>query len=59
MPTTRYKTEEQREKWNAYMRSYRRKNKERVRGWRNAYILRAADRLRAEAAREEAQDAGD
>ena len=57
--STRDRTQEQREKWNAYMRAYRRKNPERVKGWRNAYIVRKADRLRAELAREGAQDAGD
>lgn len=42
-------TEAQRERNNAYLREYRAKNRERVAQWRRNYILRAADRLRAEA----------
>ena len=56
----RQRTPEQRERFAAYMRSYRAANPERCKAWRQAYILRAAERLRAAADPQGGgQDAGD
>lgn len=43
-------SKEARERANAYLRRYRAEHPERVRAWRNAYILRKAARLTAEQA---------
>lgn len=43
-------SKEARERANAYLRRYRAEHPERVRAWRNAYILRKAARILAEQA---------
>ena len=43
-------TDEAREKANAYRRRYRQENPERVKRWRDDYIMRRAARLMAEQA---------
>lgn len=46
---------EKRERKNAYQRLYREKNPNRVRKWRETYILRCAERLQ----KQETQKAGE
>ena len=41
-------TDERRQRANAYLRQYRAEHPEKVRQWRDAYILRRAARLMAE-----------
>ena len=41
-------TPEQRQRWNEYSRQYRAENPEKVRRWTQNYILRKAEKLRAE-----------
>lgn len=48
-------TEEQRQRHNEYLRTYRAAHPEKVRAWRERYILRAAARL-AEQRTEQAED---
>jgi hypothetical protein len=43
----RQMTDEQRERWNAYSRKYRAEHPEKVRRWRQDYILRKASALAA------------
>lgn len=49
--TTRKRTlaPEQRQRSNEYIKRYRHAHPERVRAWRDAYILRRAEKLQAEA----------
>ena len=51
-------TPEQRERNASYLRAYRARNPERVRAWRNNYILRKAARLLAEAEQAEGDGNG-
>lgn len=46
----RFSTDAKREQYNAYQREYRRRNPDKARQWRDAYIMRKAARLAAEAA---------
>ena len=60
--TTTYRrpaTDEAREKANAYRRRYRQENPERVKRWRNDYIMRKAARLMAEQAADRGDDLDD
>lgn len=46
--STRYpRTDEQRQRHNEYQRQYRQANPDRVKRWRERYLLRAAERLMA------------
>ena len=45
----RIRNDEQRERYNAYQREYRARNPERVRAWREAYYIRKAAKLTAQA----------
>lgn len=45
--------EQRRLRRNDYQRTYRAANPDKARAWREAYILRKADRLRAEHARQQ------
>lgn len=48
VPLRRYpQTEEQRARFNAYQRDYRRRNPDKARAWRESYIIRKAARLAA------------
>lgn len=49
---TTHTDEQQRKRNAAYLREYRRKNPEKCRIWRDSYILRRAERLRAAQAAE-------
>lgn len=60
--TTTYRkpaTDAAREKANAYRRRYRKENPERVKRWREGYIMRKAARLMAEQAAAAGDDPGD
>lgn len=48
-------TDEQRQRYNAYQRDYRRRNPDKTHKWQRDYILRKAARLKAEAERSELQ----
>lgn len=41
-------TDEQRHKWNEYNRNYRKAHPEKVRNWQDNYIIRKAEKLKAE-----------
>lgn len=47
---TRVMSNEARARYNAYQRDYRRRNPDKTRRWRDAYIIRRAARLAAEQA---------
>lgn len=42
-----------------YLREYRKRNPDKVRKWRDAYVLRRAERLRAEAEANQQNGGGD
>lgn len=45
----RVMSQEQRERWNKYMREYRKNHPEAVKRWNDAYTLRRAAKLQAQA----------